>query len=132
MYDEVRKRRSPSACCLICESTYEAGARLAKWDRAALERSRTPPPPRLARITTCGRGHLSELVPRVPVSHLGLLVLLFPCSTYARGTVPARTIKCPWPVIAVLPTTLPRRTYNTWRFGRQEDISRSGAKHVCN
>ncbi len=40
MYDEVRMAPSPSATLLdFCESTYEAGARLANWDRVALERS---------------------------------------------------------------------------------------------
>jgi hypothetical protein len=42
MYDDVRTAPSPSAALLeFCESTYEAGARLANWDRAALERSLT-------------------------------------------------------------------------------------------
>jgi hypothetical protein len=40
MYDDVRTAPSPSAALLdFCESTYEAGAHLANWDRAALERS---------------------------------------------------------------------------------------------
>jgi hypothetical protein len=40
MYDDVRRTPSPSAALLdFCESTYEAGARLANWDRVALERS---------------------------------------------------------------------------------------------
>ena len=40
MYDDVRAAPSPSAALLdFCESTYAAGARLANWDRAALERS---------------------------------------------------------------------------------------------
>ena len=40
MYDDVRTAPSPGAALLeFCESTYEAGARLANWDRAALERS---------------------------------------------------------------------------------------------
>jgi Family of unknown function (DUF5996) len=39
MYEEVRKAKSPSATLLdFCQSTYEAGASLGKWDRAALER----------------------------------------------------------------------------------------------
>lgn len=39
MYDEVRSTASPGATLLeFCESTYEAGATLAKWDRDALER----------------------------------------------------------------------------------------------
>jgi hypothetical protein len=38
-YEEVRRSESPSATLLeFCQSTYEAGARLGKWDRAALER----------------------------------------------------------------------------------------------
>jgi Family of unknown function (DUF5996) len=38
-YDEVRKSRSPDAAVLdFCQSTYEAAANNAKWDRAALER----------------------------------------------------------------------------------------------
>jgi hypothetical protein len=40
MYDDVRTAASPSAALLeFCQSTYEAGARLANWDRAALERA---------------------------------------------------------------------------------------------
>ncbi len=40
MYDDVRTAASPKqALADFCESTYEAGAKLAKWDRAALERS---------------------------------------------------------------------------------------------
>ena len=40
LYDNVRTTASPSAALLdFCESTYEAGARLANWDRGALERS---------------------------------------------------------------------------------------------
>jgi hypothetical protein len=40
MYDDVRKAVSPeSALMEFLQSTYEAGANLAKWDRAALERS---------------------------------------------------------------------------------------------
>jgi hypothetical protein len=39
-YDEVRKSDSPDESLLeFLESTYEAGATLANWDRAALERS---------------------------------------------------------------------------------------------
>ena len=39
MYDDLRKAASPSTMLLdFCESTYEAGANLAQWDRAALER----------------------------------------------------------------------------------------------
>jgi len=39
MYDDVRSSASPSATLLdFCESTYEAGATLGKWDRDALER----------------------------------------------------------------------------------------------
>jgi hypothetical protein len=39
MYDDVRTAASPSAALLdFCQSTYEAGANLAKWDRNALER----------------------------------------------------------------------------------------------
>ena len=38
MYDDVRRAESPEqALYEFLESTYEAGARLAKWDRAALE-----------------------------------------------------------------------------------------------
>ena len=38
-YDDVRNSKSPTAALLdFCESTYEAGANLGKWDRAALER----------------------------------------------------------------------------------------------
>jgi hypothetical protein len=39
MYDDVRNSPSPSAALLeFCQSTYEAGATLGKWDRGALER----------------------------------------------------------------------------------------------
>jgi hypothetical protein len=39
MYDDVRRAKSPSRALLdFLESTYAAGARLAGWDRAALER----------------------------------------------------------------------------------------------
>jgi len=42
MYDDVRRAESPRAALLeFCESTYAAGAKLAKWDRAALERDYT-------------------------------------------------------------------------------------------
>lgn len=38
-YDEVRRARSPEKALMdFLQSTYEAGAHLAKWDRAALER----------------------------------------------------------------------------------------------
>lgn len=39
MYDDVRASESPSTSLLdFCRSTYEAGARLANWDRTTLER----------------------------------------------------------------------------------------------
>lgn len=39
MYDDVRTSQSPSASLLdFCQSTYEAGATLGKWDRNVLER----------------------------------------------------------------------------------------------
>jgi len=39
MYNDVRSAASPGATLLeFCQSTYEAGATLAKWDRDALER----------------------------------------------------------------------------------------------
>jgi len=39
MYDDVRKAASPSSTLLeFCQSTYEAGAALANWDRDNLER----------------------------------------------------------------------------------------------
>ena len=39
MYDDVRTSARPSATLLdFCQSTYEAGATLGKWDREALER----------------------------------------------------------------------------------------------
>ena len=39
MYNDVRTSASPDAALLdFCQSTYEAGATLAKWDREALER----------------------------------------------------------------------------------------------
>ena len=38
-YDDMRTAASPAALLLaFCQSTYEAGATLANWDRAALER----------------------------------------------------------------------------------------------
>ena len=38
-YDDIRTQSSPEALILdFCQSTYEAGAKLAQWDRAALER----------------------------------------------------------------------------------------------
>ncbi len=40
MYDDVRTAASPREALLeFCQSTYEAGADLAKWDRANLEKS---------------------------------------------------------------------------------------------
>ncbi len=40
MYEDVRRAKSPSSALVeFCESTYQAGARLAGWDRAALERN---------------------------------------------------------------------------------------------
>jgi hypothetical protein len=39
MYEDVRQSQSPSTALLdFCQSTYEAGANLGNWDRAALER----------------------------------------------------------------------------------------------
>ena len=39
MYDDVRDTATPSDTLLrFCQSTYEAGARLAQWDRSSLER----------------------------------------------------------------------------------------------
>ena len=39
MYEDVRKAESPTTALLeFCQSTYEAGANLGKWDRDALER----------------------------------------------------------------------------------------------
>jgi hypothetical protein len=39
MYEDVRKAESPTAALLeFCQTTYEAGATLGKWDRGALER----------------------------------------------------------------------------------------------
>jgi Family of unknown function (DUF5996) len=41
MYDDVRRGAQPGATLLeFCQSTYEAGANLAHWDRGALERGR--------------------------------------------------------------------------------------------
>ena len=41
MYDDIRAAASPSEALLdFCQSTYEAGAQAAKWDRDSLERSR--------------------------------------------------------------------------------------------
>jgi hypothetical protein len=40
-YDDARAAATPAESVLeFCESTYEAGARLAQWDRASLERGR--------------------------------------------------------------------------------------------
>ena len=40
MYDDVRQETSPRSALLeFLQSTYEAGANLAKWDRAELERT---------------------------------------------------------------------------------------------
>ena len=39
LYDDVRKAASPEKALMdFCQTTYEAGANLAGWDRAALER----------------------------------------------------------------------------------------------
>ncbi len=39
-YDDVRNAESPDQAILdFCQSTYEAGAKLARWDREAFERS---------------------------------------------------------------------------------------------
>ena len=44
MYEDVRKSTSPTKALLeFCRSTYEAGAQLAGWDRAELERARVTP-----------------------------------------------------------------------------------------
>ena len=46
MYDDVRAARLPSAALRdFCESTYVAGADLAQWNRAALERVENPSTP---------------------------------------------------------------------------------------
>jgi len=38
-YDAVRQSASPEEALMdFCQSTYEAGANLARWDRKALER----------------------------------------------------------------------------------------------
>jgi hypothetical protein len=43
MYDDVRKTSSPREMLLdFCQSTYEAGASLARWDRQELERGAEP------------------------------------------------------------------------------------------
>jgi Family of unknown function (DUF5996) len=43
MYDDVRSASSPTETLLeFCQSTYEAGATLGKWDRNELERQGTP------------------------------------------------------------------------------------------
>ncbi len=42
LYDDVRKADSPEDVLMdFCQTTYEAGANLAAWDRAALERDHT-------------------------------------------------------------------------------------------
>lgn len=42
MYDDVRLAKSPEQALLdFCQSTYDAGANLAKWNRAELERPRS-------------------------------------------------------------------------------------------
>jgi hypothetical protein len=39
IYEDVRRAESPTSSILeFCRSTYEAGANLGHWDRAALER----------------------------------------------------------------------------------------------
>ena len=39
MYDDARLSKSPEQSLLdFCQSTYDAGANLAHWDRAELER----------------------------------------------------------------------------------------------
>jgi hypothetical protein len=44
MYDDVRRAHSPEQALLeFCQSTYEAGANLARWDRASLERPAARP-----------------------------------------------------------------------------------------
>ena len=43
MHEDVRRSSSPTATLLdFLQSTYEAGAGLGKWDRAALERPAEP------------------------------------------------------------------------------------------
>jgi hypothetical protein len=45
LYDDVRKSTSPEKALMdFCQTTYEAGANLAGWDRAALERQGTQRP----------------------------------------------------------------------------------------
>jgi hypothetical protein len=40
LYDDVRQAASPDAALMdFLQSTYEAGANLSNWDRAALERA---------------------------------------------------------------------------------------------
>jgi hypothetical protein len=40
MYEDIRAAASPSEALLdFCQSTYEAGAKAANWDRDSLERS---------------------------------------------------------------------------------------------
>jgi hypothetical protein len=40
MYDDIRAAVSPTDALLaFCQSTYEAGAKVANWDRDSLERS---------------------------------------------------------------------------------------------
>jgi hypothetical protein len=40
LYEDVRSAASPEKTLAdFCQTTYEAGANLANWDRAALERS---------------------------------------------------------------------------------------------
>jgi hypothetical protein len=39
LYDDMRKTSSPARALLdFCQSTYDAGATLGKWDRVSLER----------------------------------------------------------------------------------------------
>jgi len=43
-YDDVRHADAPERVLLeFCQSTYEAGANLAQWDREALERGAPSP-----------------------------------------------------------------------------------------
>jgi len=43
MYDDMRRARSPARALLeFCQTSYEAGATLAKWDRLGLERQSEP------------------------------------------------------------------------------------------
>ena len=45
MYDDMRRAESPEQALYdFLESTYDAAARLAKWDRATLEKSTYPSP----------------------------------------------------------------------------------------